>query len=1263
MQFRQQSILLCGLLAAALLSSTLFAANVAPKFRGGPDIVLIEDSPGQTVPNWATSITSGGADEQAQQLTFVVTNNNHAMFEEQPEISPTGVLHFVPARDAFGTAVVRVILQDDGGTEDGGRNTSPSFSFLITIRPVNDPPTFVAGSDVSVIEDSGVVSLPRWATDLSVGPTNEVLQRLSFVLTVNHPELFAKPPTVNSTGTLNFTTARNAFGDSAVTIFAVDSGGAGNGGKPTSDSATFVISVTPVNDPPSMAKIPDVLVPEDSPATVLSNWVKQIVAGPTNEAEQSLEISVTNDNAVLFDVPPAVTLDGKLSFTPAHDAYGVAQVTVKLSDDAGKTSGGADTSAPQTFKITIRGINDPPTFSGGADQTVLEDSGPKTVPNWATNITVGSPKEVPDQRISGFVATNDSPSLFAHQPAVDLTGTLSFTPAPDAFGTAQITVRAKDNGPDENGLNLSAPYQFKVQIEAVNDRPRIASLTNITVLEDSGRWARTNWAKGISAGPTNERSQGLTITAITTNTALFSAPPAMETNGTLSFTPAPDASGVATVTVTLKDNGGTNASGIDSIVTSFDIIVEAVNDRPSFTKGADQVVVTGAGEQRVVGWVTNISVGPPDELKSQRLLGFVVTNGNPSLFLRQPTIGPDGTLTYHANRGSIGTATARASAKDDGGTNRGGLDTTTNQTFTITVNPALDPPSFAAGTNLTVSEDSGAHTLTGWAKQIRLGPTNIPGLKLGFKTVVSEPRLFSVQPAVDASGTLTFSLATNAFGEATISLSASHSGGRATGGVQTSATNTFTVTVQPVNDPPSFGRIPTNVMANEDAGPLAFTNWARGMSVGPTNESAQKLSFTLTNDQPRLFEVQPMISPEGTLTFTTTRDAAGAADVEVKLVDDGGRDRAGNDTAGVQRFAITIREVNDPPTFHAGRDPSVLEDSGKQSILRWATELSVGSKWEEASQKFEGFTLVNDNPALFASELILDPQGNLGFTPATNAFGTAHVAVRGRESGPGTEGMNLGAPHTLTITVEPVNDRPAMEPIQSVALLEDAGRVSLTNWVKGLSAGPTNESSQQMTLTTSAATTNRLFADAPSIDAVGTLTFTTSPDATGRAIIAATLQDNGGTNSGGKDSFRLSFEVLVRPVNDPPRFSKGPDQAILNTAGLQRVAKWATGLSVGPADEAAAGQKLQDFVVRIDNPELFSRLPAVDEDGTLTYRPAIRHDGVATVTVQAKDNGGNADGGSDLSEPQTFKITVAAPPGTRGFSTNLPSWMTTPPGR
>ncbi|HEX2972144.1 MAG TPA: Ig-like domain-containing protein, partial [Tepidisphaeraceae bacterium] len=76
---------------------------------------------------------------------------------------------------------------------------------------------------------------------------------------------------------------------------------------------------------------------------------------------QTLSFQVTTDNDALFSVPPTIDpATGTLTYTPAADATGTATVTVTLSDDGGTANGGANTSASQTFTITVNALNHAP---------------------------------------------------------------------------------------------------------------------------------------------------------------------------------------------------------------------------------------------------------------------------------------------------------------------------------------------------------------------------------------------------------------------------------------------------------------------------------------------------------------------------------------------------------------------------------------------------------------------------------------------------------------------------------------------------------------------------------------------------------------------------------------------------------------------------------------------------------------------------------------------------------------------------------------
>jgi hypothetical protein len=88
------------------------------------------------------------------------------------------------------------------------------------------------------------------------------------------------------------------------------------------------------------------------------------------------------------------------------------------------------------------------------------------------------------------------------------------------------------------------------------------------------------WASAISAGPANESGQAVVFEVVgNTNASLFAAGPAISPAGTLTYTPAADGNGTATITVRVRDDGGTANGGVDvSATQSFTITVTARPD-------------------------------------------------------------------------------------------------------------------------------------------------------------------------------------------------------------------------------------------------------------------------------------------------------------------------------------------------------------------------------------------------------------------------------------------------------------------------------------------------------------------------------------------------------------------------------------------------------------------------------------------------------------------------------------------------------------
>ena len=82
--------------------------------------------------------------------------------------------------------------------------------------------------------------------------------------------------------------------------------------------------------------------------------------------------------------------NGTLTYTPAPNANGSSNVTVTVRTTAAPTNDGVDTSAHQTFAITVTPVNDAPSFTKGANQSLFEDTGAQSIAGWATGHQRGS---------------------------------------------------------------------------------------------------------------------------------------------------------------------------------------------------------------------------------------------------------------------------------------------------------------------------------------------------------------------------------------------------------------------------------------------------------------------------------------------------------------------------------------------------------------------------------------------------------------------------------------------------------------------------------------------------------------------------------------------------------------------------------------------------------------------------------------------------------------------------------------------------------
>ena len=440
----------------------------------------------------------------------------------------------------------------------------------------------------------------------------------------------------------------------------------------------------------------------------------------------------------------------------------------------------------------------------------------------------------------GPLADNGGPT-FTH-------ALLSNSTALDAGSNAlakdpNVTLETDQRGAARIADSLDADSLAVVDIGAYEFQQTLEDISNKITNEDS--------ALTVTFGLGDTGPSVTSVTATSNNQALV--PDAvLLLSGTgsvrsLQITPQPNQSGLAMITVTV------NLSGGGSLIDTFALTVLPVNDRPTFfVLGAPQIL-EDAGPQ-TVNLITNISPGPLEEAQTVTFTVTIVTN--PSLFSVAPVVNNSGTMTYTPAPNAFGDAIVRVVGKDNGGTANGGVDTSTEENFTISITPVNDAPSFTKGPNQTINEDAGSQFISNWATSISQGPNESDSFSFQV-TNNTNPGLFSQQPAVFTSGLLTYQAAFNASGTADITIVLKDTGGTANGGADTSAPQTFTITVTAVNDAPQLSLQTTFVQTNQQTPRLFSTATSSSISVLDVDAGTDPIRLTLTATQ-------------GTLTLTST---------------------------------------------------------------------------------------------------------------------------------------------------------------------------------------------------------------------------------------------------------------------------------------------------------------------------------------------------------------------------------------------------------
>jgi hypothetical protein len=595
-------------------------------------------------------------------------------------------------------------------------------------------------------------------------------------------------------------------------------------------------------------------------------------------------LGATSGNTAL--VPNAnLTLGGSggsrtITATPAAEASGTATLTVT------DTTSGEATS----FVLTVTAVNDPPTATRlNQAQTYTEDTSLNLGNIVITDVdsaTVTATLTLSDLA-AGTLTTATSGSVTstfvagtgvwtATGPVADVNTLLagvSFNPALNYHANFSIASTVSDGTTTLTGSKAITGIP-------VTDTP---SVTGTTTNEDTqtatGLVISRNAADGtevthfkVTAITSGTLFQNNGTAAITTDSFITSA----QASAGLKFTPAADFHGAASFVVqasTSSADAGLGGSPVTATIT-----VTPVADTPTVTSAT-----TAEDTQSTTGLV--ISRNAADSTEVTHFKVIAITSG--TLFQNDGTtaIAAGNFITFaQANAGlkftpaanfhDSGSFTFRAatSAVDAG---QGGSPVTA----TITVSAVNDPPTLTAIADpAAINEDAAQQTVN--LSGISVGPLE-SGQTLTI-TATSDNTALIPHPTVTytsaaATGSLGYTPVANAFGTATITVTVSD-------GALT-AQDTFLVTVNPADDPPTLAAL-GNLALAPGAGQQTVN--LTGIGTGAANET-QTLTITATSANPTLIPAPAVTytSPAdtGSLSFALVAGQTGFALITVTVSD------------------------------------------------------------------------------------------------------------------------------------------------------------------------------------------------------------------------------------------------------------------------------------------------------------------------------------------------------------------------------------------
>ncbi|MGC1497993.1 MAG: tandem-95 repeat protein [Sulfitobacter sp.] len=496
-------------------------------------------------------------------------------------------------------------------------------------------------------------------------------------------------------GEVVFTPNDDFTGTTTITYTATDPSGASTPG-------TVDVTVNPVNDAP--VAVDDVASTDEETSVIIDLIGNDTDVDNTNGELSLVTATVPADQGTLVD-----NGDGTVTFTPAADFTGDATITYTVSDPDGLTDEGQAV-------VSVGNVNDAPVT---VDDTIVTDEDTDSDP-----INVLTNDSDPDGDTLTLTSATSPDGTVTFTPE----GEVVFTPNDDFTGTTTITYTATDPS------GASTPGTVNVTVNPINDAP-VAVDDAETTEED------TSVIVDLIGNDTDVDNDTADLTLVTATVPADQGTLVDNGDGTVTFTPAEDFNGVATITYTVADPDGLTDEGQATVA------VTGVNDDPVTV--SDTIVMDEDTTSDPINVLDNDSDPDGDTLT-------LTSAGSPDGTVE---FTPEGEVIFTPADDFTGTTTITYTVNDPSGGFATG-------TVNVTVNPVNDAPVAVDDVEATAFETDVVVDLIGNDTDI---DNDVSELTLVTATVPADQGTL----VDNGDGTVTFTPAAGFTGDATITYTVS----------------------------------------------------------------------------------------------------------------------------------------------------------------------------------------------------------------------------------------------------------------------------------------------------------------------------------------------------------------------------------------------------------------------------------------------------------------------------------------------------------